>query len=64
MVEASPHGKIVKDNIYNSICDELGFLTQNVFPIFVKHSRDLDAFDRALIWLSHNIHSIELKKKA
>ena len=36
MVEASPHGKIVKDNIYISICDELGFLTQNAFPIFVK----------------------------
>ena len=36
MFEASPNGKIVKDNIYNSICDELGFLTQNAFPIFVK----------------------------
>ena len=36
MFESSPHGEIVKDNIYNSICDELGFLTQNVFPIFVK----------------------------
>ena len=62
MVEASPHGKIVKDNIYNSICDDLGLLTQIFFQYLSKHSRDLDTFDRALIWLSHNIHSIELKK--
>ena len=32
------------------------------FQYLSKHSRDLDTFDRALIWLSHNIHSIELKK--
>ena len=32
------------------------------FQYLSKHSRDLDTFDRALIWLSHSIHSIELKK--